>query len=47
MLSTHHEVIFNSELNEKLVFIKTRNSAGTHLSEKPRKKTNIDKVHLK
>ena len=43
--TTHHLVIFNSELNE-LIGITKNYPAGTHLSQKPTNITNIDKVHL-
>ena len=41
------ERFFNSELNEILGFRKKTNSAATHLSEKPAKITDTDKVLLK
>ena len=45
--TTHHLVIFNSELNEILGITKKNYPAGTHFSRKPTNITNIDKVHLK
>ena len=47
LLSTHHEIIFESKLNEVLGFIKTRCSLGTPSGEMPTGTTNIDKVLFK
>ena len=47
ILSTSNHIVFNSELNNLLVFTKTRYSEGTHKSEKPVLITTTDKVHLK
>ena len=46
VLTTHHEINFNSELNEVLGFIEKKDPAGTHLSEKPTNITRIDKIYL-
>ena len=46
-LTTHHEIIFNSELNEVFGFVKKKYPAGTHSSGRPANITTFDKVHSK
>ena len=43
ILTTHHELTFNSEINDISGFKRKTYLAGTHLSEKP---TSKSKIHL-
>ena len=47
ILTTHHEMNLNTQLNEALGFKKKNYPAGTHSGEKPTDLTIIDKVHIK
>ena len=45
LLTTDHEINFNSDAKEVLRFTMTKYPARTRLSEKPTNKMNIDKIH--
>ena len=47
VLTTSHDIHFNSELNKLLGFTNEYYIEGTHKSEKPVMITTTDKVHLK
>ena len=47
ILTKPHELFFNSELNKILGSTQKKYPAEKHLSEEPKKVTNIAKIHLK